>query len=146
MVKAEKEMEIIGPEKVGRDCPLCKKPLVYRVSKRTGIQFVGCSDFPKCKYAEFPNSPKPIMLEDKCPMCGKNLVQRLNRRGQSFVGCSGYPACHYIRKVDKNGKIIEFKNTEKKGKFTKNTKTEKKSKIIKTKKRTVKIKATKGKK
>jgi DNA topoisomerase-1 len=140
MVKAEKTMETIGPEKVGRNCPLCKKPLVYRVSKRTGTQFIGCSDFPKCKYAEFPNSPKPVLLDDKCPMCGKNLVQRLNRRGQSFIGCSGYPACHYIRKVDKNGKIIEFKNTDSKNKNTKI-----KSKNVKPKKKTTKIKA-KGKK
>jgi DNA topoisomerase-1 len=98
-------MKKVESEKTGKPCPKCGKPLVYRYSKRTGIQFIGCSDFPKCKYAEFPNSPRRI-LEDKCPICGKNLIERTNRRGQLFVGCSGYPKCHYIRKTDKDGNIL----------------------------------------
>jgi DNA topoisomerase-1 len=99
-------MERIENEKVGRNCPKCGTPLVYRYSKRTGTQFIGCSAFPKCHYAEFPNSAPRIELKDKCPLCGKHLVQRSNRRGQPFIGCSGYPKCHYIRKVDKDGNIL----------------------------------------
>jgi DNA topoisomerase-1 len=103
-------MKKAEPEEVGRPCPVCGKPLIYRRSKRTGVQFIGCSGFPACKYAEFPNSPKRVILDEKCPLCGKNLVERTNKRGQPFVGCSGFPKCRYIKKVDKDGKVIEFKN------------------------------------
>jgi DNA topoisomerase-1 len=135
----------IENEQVGRNCPKCGAPLVYRYSKRTGTQFIGCSAFPKCKYAEFPNSTPPKTLEDKCPLCGKNLVQRNNRRGQPFIGCSGYPKCHYIRKVDKDGNILNptgkedlkslrFKKTKKiEPAIVKAKKTIKKTKINKVK-------------
>ncbi|MDR1235075.1 MAG: type I DNA topoisomerase [Mycoplasmataceae bacterium] len=110
LVTAQDEMKKAEPEEVGRPCPVCGKPLIYRRSKRTGVQFIGCSGFPACKYAEFPNSPKRVILDEKCPLCGKNLVERTNKRGQPFVGCSGFPKCRYIKKVDKDGKVIEFKN------------------------------------
>jgi len=41
---------------VGRDCPDCSQPLVYRVSKKRRSKFIGCSAFPKCKHIE--NIPK----------------------------------------------------------------------------------------
>jgi DNA topoisomerase-1 len=119
-------MQKAEPEQVGRPCPQCGKALIYRASKRTGVQFIGCSAFPQCRYAEFPNSPKRVVLEDKCPLCGKNLVERTNKRGQPFVGCSGFPKCRYIRKVDKDGKVIEFKNNDR-PKFGKSKKFTKKS-------------------
>ncbi len=39
------------------------------------------------------------MLEDaeKCPLCGKPLVERFSRFGK-FFGCSGHPECKYIKK------------------------------------------------
>jgi DNA topoisomerase-1 len=129
LTTAQIEMKKAEPEPVGRPCPQCGKPLIYRTSKRTGIQFIGCSNFPQCKYAEFPNSPKRVVLDEKCPLCGKNLVERANRRGQPFVGCSGFPKCHYIRKVDKDGKVIEFKNDQ--PKFKKKTKSSSKNKKVK---------------
>ena len=33
-----------------------------------------------------------------CPECGKPLVFKKNKKGQSFVGCSGFPSCRYIQK------------------------------------------------
>ncbi len=36
-----------------------------------------------------------------CPECGRPLVVKQNRKGQSFVGCSGYPHCRYIKKETK---------------------------------------------
>ncbi|XQP55501.1 MAG: type I DNA topoisomerase [Mycoplasmoidaceae bacterium] len=78
---------------VGRKCPKCGKPLVYRFSKKTKKQFIGCSDYPNCKYAEFPGTKE---LDVKCPICGKNLVQRTSKRGKPFIGCTGYPKCQFI--------------------------------------------------
>ena len=34
---------------------------------------------------------------NKCPMCGGNLVRRKGRYGK-FLGCSNYPRCNYTRK------------------------------------------------
>lgn len=78
---------------VGRKCPKCGKPLVYRFSKLTKKQFIGCSDYPKCKYAEFPGVKE---LDLKCPVCGHNLVQRTSKRGKTFIGCTNYPKCKFI--------------------------------------------------
>ena len=36
-----------------------------------------------------------------CPLCGKPLVVKQSRKGQSFIGCSGFPSCHYIKKEEK---------------------------------------------
>jgi len=79
----------------GRVCPKCGKPLVYRFSPKTKKQFIGCSDYPKCKYAEFPGRKE---LDVKCPVCGSNLREMTNRRGQKFIGCSNYPKCKFIAK------------------------------------------------
>jgi len=98
-------MKKVELEKVGRMCPKCGGELVYRHAKKSGIKFVGCSNYPKCDYAEFPKK-EVKMLDEKCPVCGKPLVERHNRRGQPFVGCSGYPECTYIKK---NSKINDNK-------------------------------------
>ena len=36
-------------------------------------------------------------LDEKCPECGKPLVERNGKYGK-FISCSGYPACKYIKK------------------------------------------------
>lgn len=41
----------------------------------------------------------PVLLDELCPECGKNLVKRNGRFGP-FVACSGYPTCHYIKKKE----------------------------------------------
>ena len=38
---------------------------------------------------------------ETCPVCGKPLVYKQNRKGQPFVGCSGYPSCTYIKKEER---------------------------------------------
>ena len=35
---------------VGRKCPQCGHQLVYRFSKITKKQFIGCSNYPKCNF------------------------------------------------------------------------------------------------
>lgn len=42
----------------------------------------------------------PIVIDEKCPDCGKDLVIRNGRYGE-FIACSGFPKCHYTRKDDK---------------------------------------------
>ena len=41
----------------------------------------------------------PILLDEKCPECGRQLIVRSSRFGQ-FTACSGYPECKYIKKKE----------------------------------------------
>lgn len=91
---AYEEMEKIRPEPVGRDCPECGEPLVYRVS-RTGDRFISCSNYPKCKHAESLDEDK---VGENCPECGGELVYRKSRYGK-FISCSNYPGCRYIKSL-----------------------------------------------
>ena len=109
MKTAIKEMKQAKLEKVGRKCPKCGSELVYRFARKSGAKFIGCSNYPNCKYAEFPETPRKI-LEEKCPQCGKNLIERYNRRGQKFIGCTGYPKCHYVRSIPKEPKPEDQQN------------------------------------
>ena len=47
---ADKHMEKIGPEYIDELCPLCQSQLVIRRRKSDNGEFIGCSNFPKCKY------------------------------------------------------------------------------------------------
>jgi len=80
-------------ETVGRDCPVSGHPLVIRYG-RFG-KFIGCSDYPTCRYTE----PWLERTSIACPVCGKThggeIIQRKSKRGRTFWGCSRYPECEY---------------------------------------------------
>ena len=78
-----------GPEYVGRDCPESGHPLIIRWG-RYG-KFIGCSDFPKCRYTE----PWLEKLGVFCPKDHGDLVERKTRKGRVFYGCANYPACDF---------------------------------------------------
>jgi len=110
--KEKKEVEYVE----GRVCPECGSKLVYRKSRR-GEKFIGCSNFPKCKFTEGLAKPgtsnevkgnKPEVLDDPdglvgtvCPKCGEGKLTLKKSRYGTFYGCSNYPKCHYIKKVSK---------------------------------------------
>lgn len=106
IVEAKKDKEF-NNDKVGRKCPLCGGELIYRYSHKTGVQFIGCSNFPKCKYVENsdkenPQSLNQVELDLKCPNCGHNLVIRTGKkRHNKFIGCSNFPKCKYIQNTTK---------------------------------------------
>jgi len=80
-------------EEIGRDCPVCAKPLVIRYG-RFG-KFIGCSDYPNCRHTE----PWLERLGVTCPLCGKRhggeIIIRRSKRGRTFYGCSRYPECDF---------------------------------------------------
>lgn len=77
------------PEPVGRDCPQCGSPLLYREG-RYG-RFIGCSNFPKCRHTEQILQKTGVT----CPHGGGDIVERKTRRGRTFYGCSRYPDCEW---------------------------------------------------
>jgi DNA topoisomerase-1 len=77
------------PELVGRNCPRCGNPLVYR-DGRYG-RFIGCSDFPTCKHTE--QIVKKIGVN--CPKDGGEIIERKTRKGRTFYGCANYPECDW---------------------------------------------------
>lgn len=96
---AKGSMETSGPQLLDRKCPQCGSPLVERYSAKMHKKFVGCSNFPACKYIENsgPTLPPPEKLDEKCPQCGSQLLLRTSRYGSKFIACSGFPKCRYLR-------------------------------------------------
>ncbi|QZX49073.1 type I DNA topoisomerase [Mycoplasma sp. E35C] len=88
----------------GRNCPNCDSRLVQRQG-RYGA-FVGCSNFPKCKYIDKPNKePKIIIYEDgvECDLCHSKLVRRVSKRkskNTEFLGCSNFPTCKFTKSLE----------------------------------------------
>ena len=89
-----------NPEEIlEKPCPLCGKPLVKRLSRKTRQYFVGCSGFPNCTHIE--KSSEDV---GTCPLCQKPLLKRFSRKTRRFfIGCSGYPDCTYIASQKKDG-------------------------------------------
>lgn len=76
--------------KTGDDCPTCGSPLVIRKGKYGA--FVGCSNYPKCKYIK--QDEKEIKEIIKCPNCDGMIIEKKSRKGKVFYGCSSYPKCN----------------------------------------------------
>ena len=71
----------------GEICEVCGRPMVIK-SGRFG-DFLACSGYPEC------TNTRPLVKKTgvKCPLCGKDIVERRSRKGRIFYGCSGYPEC-----------------------------------------------------
>ncbi|MBL1128355.1 MAG: type I DNA topoisomerase [Chloroflexi bacterium] len=81
-IEVQREQELVG-----RDCPACGNPLVYREG-RYG-RFIGCSTFPKCRFTE-----QIVKVLTTCPRGGQ-IVERRTKRGKVFYGCNRYPDCEW---------------------------------------------------
>ncbi len=76
----------------GRECPKCNHALSIRIG-RYG-KFIGCTNYPKCKYIEPLEKPKDSGVN--CPECNQaTLIERKSRYGKMFYSCSRYPDCRY---------------------------------------------------
>lgn len=82
------EPEIV-PDRV---CPECQSPLHVKTGRFN--KFIGCSNYPKCKYVESANKDDDTGIT--CPQCQKgSLVKKRSRFGTFFYSCSNYPKCKY---------------------------------------------------
>lgn len=54
---------------------------------------------------EMPTLKKEVKKTgEKCPLCGKDLVYKQNRKGETFIACSGFtdtPRCKYTKSIKK---------------------------------------------
>ncbi len=55
-------------------------------------KFWAHKDYPKVK------ETAPLLLKEKCPKCGANLVERVGKNKRKFIACSAYPKCKYIKR------------------------------------------------
>ena len=104
--KEEKEPD----EPTGAMCPECGHPLVYKKSRK-GERFIGCSNFPSCRYtASADGTPskkkEPTVYEEKdfvkpCPNCKTGHLVIKKGRKTSFLGCTNFPKCRYHEWLDK---------------------------------------------
>ncbi len=98
-LEAKEKMQKEPDEETGEMCPECGHPLVIKHS-RSGQTFVGCSNYPSCRYIKKDPKEPDELVGENCPDCGKPLVYKKNKKGEKFIGCSGFPTCHYTRSVD----------------------------------------------
>ena len=55
------------------ECPNCNGKIIEKTTRK-GKLFYGCSNYPKCKFASWD-----IPIEEKCPECGKTLVEKKDK-------------------------------------------------------------------
>ncbi len=84
----EKEISPVIAAMLREKCPKDGGELIVKQS-RFGT-FIGCSNYPKCKYTKSVEVSSGV----KCPNCDKGeLVKKRSRRGKVFWGCNNYPNC-----------------------------------------------------
>ena len=100
-VKSKNKIEKItnmGDAPAEFPCPLCKGPMVYKLSK-TG-RFMSCANFPKCLGARKEDGSEiapPKEIGQPCPDCKDG--QQIEREGRfgRFISCSNYPKCKFVK-------------------------------------------------
>lgn len=95
-------------KEIDMSCPQCES---HNLSIRFGKagEFLGCSNYPECNFtSNFVRDEngkielkakviaEPVLLEEVCPKCGKQLREMTGKFGK-FASCSGYPECKYIK-------------------------------------------------
>lgn len=101
-----KEIDSFTDEKLNhiekRNCPRCGQPMVVKKGKFG--PFLACSSYPQCKTTMrlvkgedgSLRVEEEKILEEKCPLCGKNLSVKRGPYGD-FIACLNYPECNYIK-------------------------------------------------
>ena len=104
--KAQEKMANLkeNPPEAERQCPECKKGMVYRWRGKS--KYLACRDYPECKTTIALDAKGQEKLREvtdhKCPKCQNALILRSGRFGP-FLACSGYPDCRFTVSCDKEG-------------------------------------------
>lgn len=106
-IKAVETLEEFFPNIVSSDYTASMETKLDSVEKgeKTSIdalnEFYGPFEEAYERAKELMAKVTPIETGELCPVCGKPLIIRKNKKGQEFVGCSGYPSCKYIKREEK---------------------------------------------
>ncbi len=88
--QASKKIERINISKPTEEiCPDCGRIMVIKMG-RYG-KFLSCSGYPECK----KTMPYLVKTGVPCPQCGKELIERVNKKKRVFYGCSNFPQCQF---------------------------------------------------
>ncbi len=79
----------VPPKHTDIKCEKCGSEMVIRMGKFG--EFLACSNYPKCK--NIHSMQKEVGV---CPKCGKPVVEKKSKKGNTFYGCSDYPACDFV--------------------------------------------------
>ena len=112
---AEKDLEEVKIEDELSDeiCEMCGRRMVIKYGPHG--KFIACPGFPDCR------NTKPFYekIGVACPDCGKDLVQRMSKKGRRYYGCMGYPDCGFMswdkpssKKCPKCGKYMVEKGSK----------------------------------
>jgi len=107
-ITEEEVKELETAKNSEKTCPKCGGSLVIR----KGIYgvFLGCENYPKCKYTEKVTGEKiEKEVVGECPKCGAELLKRRGGYGQ-FIGCSNYPDCKYTETLKKQKSLENSKS------------------------------------
>jgi len=86
------EEEAVSLPVEGRACPLCQGALLVKNGPYS--KFLGCANYPACKYSEPLEKPQDTGVT--CPLCHQgHLMAKKSRYGKLFYGCGTYPTCQY---------------------------------------------------
>jgi len=88
--KIKKELQ----EQTDEKCSSCGAPMVIRWSSKG--KFLGCSNFPKCKYTKPLEKTPERKTDENCPQCGAELIIKSGRYGD-FFSCSRFPDCKFAK-------------------------------------------------
>lgn len=90
------------PEVPEELCEKCGKPMAVKRG-RFGY-FLACTGYPECRNTKKivmgdgkVTAVQDVLLEEKCPECGSQLVVKHGRYGQ-FTACSNYPQCKFVKR------------------------------------------------
>ena len=89
---AEKELaEVeIKDEVSDQVCGLCGRQMVIKYGPHG--KFLACPGFPECRNT----MPYYEKIGVACPKCGRDLVQKMTRKGRKYYGCLGAPECDFM--------------------------------------------------
>lgn len=72
-------------------CEKCGAPMVLKHGRNGG--FYACSKYPECKNTKSLIEEKVVAV---CPKCGKNVLEKISKRGAKYYSCEDYKGCKFI--------------------------------------------------
>ncbi|HAJ77766.1 MAG TPA: type I DNA topoisomerase [Clostridiales bacterium] len=73
-------------------CDKCGAMMVIKNGKFG--KFLACPNYPKCKNIKKLQEKSKVV--SKCPKCGKNVLEKISKKGKLYYACEDYTDCKFI--------------------------------------------------